>query len=285
MTIRTALSQGAALLEQGGVDSPKFTAELLLACALRCERVYFFAHPEQELREGEQLHYGRYLHERLQGRPAQHITRRQEFYGREFRVGPEVLIPRPETELLVETVLKLRPGARIIVDAGTGSGAIAVTLALESKAHVMAVDFSRAALGVAAANAYRLDARVGFMQSDWLAAIASESVDVVVSNPPYIAETDRATLQPEVRDHEPAMALFAGADGLDAYRKLIPEAWRVLRPGGLLALELGFGQAEAVAALVSNFTERQILADLASIERVLVCQKPADCAPPELRLP
>lgn len=274
MTIRTALAQGATLLEQGGVASPKFTAELLLAYALRCERVYFFAHPEQELRETEQLHYGRYLHERLQGKPAQHITRRQEFYGREFRVGPEVLIPRPETELLVEMVLKLRPHARTIVDAGTGSGAIAVTLALESKAQVMAVDFSRAALGVAAANAYRLDARVEFIQSDWLTAIADESVDVVVSNPPYIAETDRATLQAEVRDHEPELALFAGADGLDVYKRLIPEAWRVLRPGGLLALELGFGQAEAVAALASEWSGVRVEPDLAGIPRVLLAERP-----------
>ncbi len=276
MTIRTALQQGTALLKEGGVNTPGLTAELLLAHAMQRERVYFFAHPEQDLREVEWLHYGRYLHERLKGRPLQHITKKQEFYGRDFRVGPEVLIPRPETELLVEAVLRLRPNARVILDAGTGSGAIAITLALESRARVLALDFSRDALHVAVENARRLNASVAFLQSDWLSAIVDQSVDVVVSNPPYVAEAERDLLQREVRDWEPALALFGGQSGVEVYQRLIPEAWRVLRPGGLLALELGFGQSEAVAAMARDWHGVHVVPDLAAIPRVLVCEKPLE---------
>src|SRR4051794_25519860 len=140
MTIRTALAQGAELLAQGSVTEPRLTAEVLLAHAVRCDRGYFYSHPEQELREVEWLHYGRYLHERLRGKPTQYITKKQEFYGREFRVTPDVLIPRPETELLVETILGRARG--LTIDIGTGSGAIAVTLALETGAPVVATDLS-----------------------------------------------------------------------------------------------------------------------------------------------
>src|ERR1700722_1167707 len=132
MTLKTALLQGTQLLEEAAVPVPRLTAEVLLCHALRQERVYLYAHPEQELREVEWIHYGRYLHERLQGKPTQYITKRQEFYGREFRVTPDVLIPRPETEHVVEMALQAVPGARRILDIGTGSGALAVTLQLET---------------------------------------------------------------------------------------------------------------------------------------------------------
>ena len=131
MTIHTALLQGTALLENAGIAVPRLTAEVLLGHAMGARREYFYAHPEQELREVEWLHYGRYLHERLGGKPTQYITHRQEFYGREFRVTPDVLIPRPETEHVVEAALELARGARRVLDIGTGSGALAVTLALE----------------------------------------------------------------------------------------------------------------------------------------------------------
>ena len=267
MTVRTALSQGAKLL------GSKFTAELLLAHAMRCERVYFYAHPEQELREVEWLHYGRYLHERLKGKPTQHITKKQEFYGREFRVGPEALIPRPETEILVETVLKLRPDARRVVDVGTGTGAIAITLALELNRRIFATDISPDALSLASRNASTLHADVSFIEADLVCPFADSTLDVVVSNPPYIALADRETLQPEVRDWEPALALFAGRNGMAVYERLIPEAWRALRPGGLLALELGFGQADAVSALTHGWRDLQVLPDLAGIPRILTCSK------------
>jgi release factor glutamine methyltransferase len=235
-------------------------------------REWLFAHDDEELREVHWIHYGRYLHERAQGKPTQYITKRQEFYGRDFRVTPDVLIPRPETELLVEAVLAYRAGR--IVDVGAGSGAIAITLALETGAEIIATDISSAALAIAAANAAQLGAEVRFLQTDLLSALADSSVDVVASNPPYVAEADRATMQREVRDWEPELALFAGRDGLAIYRRLIPEAWRVLRQGGHLALEIGFGQRDAVAEIARNWTNPEIRNDLAGIPRVLLVTKP-----------
>jgi release factor glutamine methyltransferase len=274
VNLHTAVTQGTELLNASGTPEPRLTAELLLCHAVHCERPYLFAHPEQELREVEWIHYGRWLHERMQGKPLQYITKVQEFYGRPFRVTPDVLIPRPETELLVETVLKRRVEARSIIDVGAGSGAIAVTLALETHATVVATDISRTALQVAALNAGALKARVRWIETDLLASIDDASVDVVVSNPPYVASGDRETMQREVRDWEPHLALFAGESGLDIYRRLIPEAWRVLKPGGLLALEIGFGQAEAVTELAAGWECVEIAKDLAGIPRVFSCEKP-----------
>ena len=274
MTLRTAVTQGTELLTASGTPEPRLTAELLLCHAVHCERPYLYAHPEQHLREVEWLHFGRWLHERMQGKPLQYITKTQEFYGRAFKVSPDVLIPRPETELLIETVLKRRPNARSIVDVGTGSGAIAITLALELATPVYATDISYAALNVASGNSASLKSSVRFAVADLLNSVADQSLDAVVSNPPYVSSADRESMQREVRDWEPHQALFAGSTGLDIYRRLIPEAWRVLRPGGLLALELGFGQADAVAALVTNWQNVEIAADLAGIARVLSCEKP-----------
>ncbi len=268
MTLRTAVTQGTELLTVSGIPEPRLTAELLLCHAVRCERTYLYAHPEQELREVEWIHYGRWLHERMQGKPLQYITRTQEFYGRPFTVTPDVLIPRPETELLIDVILKRRPQAKTIIDVGTGSGAIAVTLAIELGASVIATDISIAALKIAQ------NSHAHFVAADLLTAIGDESFDVVVSNPPYVPIADRKSMQREVRDWEPHLALFAGATGLDVYRRLIPEAERVLKPGGLLALELGFGQADAVAALVSDWTMIEIAPDLAGIPRVISCEKP-----------
>jgi release factor glutamine methyltransferase len=273
VTLQTAVVQGAELLAASGTPQPRLTAELLLCHAVHCERTYLFAHPEQDLREVEWIHYGRWLHERMQGKPLQYITRTQEFYGRPFRVSPSVLIPRPETEILVETVLKRRPGARSIVDVGAGSGAIAVTLALETQTWVIATDISLPALQVAAWNASTLNARVSLIAADLLSVIPDSSVDVVVSNPPYVAVGERETMQREVRDWEPHIALFAGDEGLDIYRRLIPEAARVLRPGGLLAFEFGFAQADAVKDLVAGWGAVEVTPDLAGIPRILSCER------------
>ncbi len=268
MDIRTALAQGTELLQ-----GSRLTAEVLLAHAMGRDRTYFYAHPEQELREVEWLHYGRYLHESMLGKPTQYITKRQEFYGREFRVTPDVLIPRPETELLVEQVLKARPAGGQTVDVGTGTGVIAVTLAAEWNRTVFATDISTGALAVAAANAAKLNASVRFLQTDLLAAIGPRTMDIVVSNPPYIAEADREFLPANVRDFEPALALFGGVDGLSIYERLAPEAWRVLKPGGLLALEIGFGQAAGVSWFLEAWRNLRVVPDLAGIPRVIVCEK------------
>ncbi len=271
MTLRTALAQGVKLLNDAGVGAPRLTAEVLLAHALRQERIYLVAHADEELTEVGWIHFGRYLHERLQGKPTQYITKRQEFYGREFRVEPGVLIPRPETELLCEAVLQRISGAGRVVDVGTGSGCIGVTLALEGGlAGVLGVDVSAEALRIARRNADTLGARVGFVRGDLLGSFADRSVDVVVSNPPYIPEGDRAGLAREVREWEPGGALFAGVEGLDVYRRLIPEAGRVLRAGGWLAMEFGFGQAEAMRELLGGWGEVEVREDLAGIPRVVV---------------
>jgi release factor glutamine methyltransferase len=278
LTIRTALAQGTELLSRAEVNAPRLNAEVLLGHAMGCERTYFHAHPEQELREVEWLHYGRYLHERIKGKPTQYITHRQEFYGRTFRVSPAVLIPRPETELLIETVLRLRPDPGLFIDVGTGSGAIAVTLAIEARSSrsliPVATDLSTEALVVAKANAQALGAGVRLVKANLLAPFADEAADMIVSNPPYVPLTNLGSLQREVRDWEPHLALFAGSSGLAVYGRLIPEALRVLKPGGLLAVELGFRLADEVRALVSGWRNVQLFPDLAGIPRVLVCEKP-----------
>jgi release factor glutamine methyltransferase len=273
LNISTALRQGAAALEKEGLTVPRLTAEVLLAHALGCERVYLYAHPEQELSAVQQIHYGRYLHERLKRKPTQYITGRQEFYGREFRVTPAVLIPRPETEVLVEEALRRIAASDRVLDVGTGSGCLAVTLQLESpQADVFASDVSREALAVAAENARRLQAPVRFFCGELLEAAGAGRFDVILSNPPYIPLED--VLPPEVAEYEPALALRAGVEGTAVYRPLAEDAARVLRPGGWLILELGHGSRGKVERFMDDaWSESVVHRDLAGIERVLAVRK------------
>jgi release factor glutamine methyltransferase len=275
MTLHTALRQACKLLEEENLAAPRLTAEVLLCHALGCERSYIYSHPEAELSDVVRVHYGRYLHERLAGKPTQYITGHQEFYGRDFLVTPAVLIPRPETEHVIEGALALSPPPRRIADVGCGSGAIAVTLSLEMHADVAATDISVDALAVAAKNAKKLNARVEFAACDLASAIAPASLDLVVSNPPYVALADAPGLQREVRDHEPHVALFAGETGLEIYARLVKEAERVLRPGGALVMELGFKTSGPVRAMLGPlWQDVQILPDLAGIPRVLSAKLP-----------
>ncbi len=262
--------QGIALLKEAGVEPPRLTAELLLCHALRRERVYLFSHSGDALEELAWIHYGRYLHERMAGKPVQYITGKQEFFGREFWVKPGVLIPRPETEHLIEFVLSLaRPVGRV-VDAGVGSGAICVTLAAELGQAVVGVDVEETPLEVTRENARRHGARVELVRGDWLSAVRPGSVDVLVSNPPYIAWTAKAGLQREVRDYEPERALFAGEDGLAAYRVLEPQAWEVVKPGGVVAMEIG---SEAAAELFGRWREVRVTPDLAGRPCLLTARR------------
>jgi release factor glutamine methyltransferase len=272
VTVQDALLQGTKLLEDERIAAPRLTAEVLLAHALQRDRAWLYAHSSDELSEVGWIHYGRYLHERRGGKPTQYITKRQEFYGREFRVAPAVLIPRPETEHVVEAALAVIAPGMTVVDVGCGSGAIAVTLALETKARVIATDISEAALRVAAENASRLGAQVEFIAADLLDPI--RHADVIVCNPPYVPSTDRTVLQREVREFEPHVALFGGPTGLEIYRRLIADAPRILENGGHLILELGYNLAEPVRGMLSEgWSEIRVIPDLAGIPRVLAAQK------------
>lgn len=273
MTVQTALLQGARLLDDAAVGVARLTAEVLLAHALHRDRVYLFSHPEHTLSEIEWLHYGRYLHQRMQGQPTQYITGHQEFYGRDFRVTPDVLIPRPETEHVVETALRLAPHAGRILDVGSGSGCLAVTLRLETGAGVWASDISQAALRVAAGNAQRLRAPVSFAACDLMSAFAGRSMDLIVSNPPYVPLGDKEGLQREVRDWEPQEALFAGPTGVEFYERIVRDAERVLRPGGWLVMELGFTTSGRVAAMFGGgWRNLELVPDLAGIPRVIAAR-------------
>jgi release factor glutamine methyltransferase len=273
MTIHTALVQGAKLLEDGAVIAPRLTAEVLLMHALRHDRAYLYAHPEEELAEVAWIHYGRYLHERLKGKPTQYITGHQEFYGRDFRVKPDVLIPRPETEHLVEAAIARVKPNDLVLDVGTGSGAIAITLALETHARVFATDVSASALRIAEGNARRLSAHVDFLVGNLVNAFREHSIDVLVSNPPYVPRTDKLGLQREVRDYEPHIALFAGPTGLEIYQRLIVEAARVLRPDGWLLLELGYNSLDPVRAMLQyEWSEIAVMHDLAGLPRVIAAR-------------
>jgi len=275
MTLDTALRQGTKLLEEGAVPVPRLTAEVLLAHALQRDRVWLIAHSDEELSELGWIHYGRYLHQRLQGTPTQHITKKQEFYGRDFLVTPAVLIPRPETEHLVETALQRAPRARRIVDIGTGSGAIGITLALELGVPVTLTDISLDALAVAKENAFRLNAEAAFLCCD-LGAALTGPFDLVVSNPPYIPLSEGPGLAPEVREHEPHVALFGGEQGTEPYPRLIADAIRILRPGGLLAMELGYRGLDSVRAMLGDeWTAIEVTHDLAGWPRVLSAVRPA----------
>ncbi len=254
--------------------NPRRDAEVLLAHVLRCDQVALLTHPERPLCPAESAHYESLLTRRLASEPIQYITGEQEFFGLSFEVSPDVLIPRPETEHLVEAVLgRVAANARI-VDVGTGSGAIAVALAHGlPRAQVTAVDLSPAALEVARRNAQRnaVSDRVTFLQSDLLVAVEGSDFDAVVSNPPYVAEGE--VLEPQVSNYEPRSALYAGPTGLEIYERLIPQARKRLKLHGWLMLEIGFGQQAAVETLLRGWSAISLVRDLQGIPRVIEAQK------------
>lgn len=272
LTIQAALQQGTELLEKAAVGVPRLTAEVLLSHALHCDRPYLYAHGSDELKELHWIHYGRYLSERLKGKPTQYITHNQEFFGRYFYVNESVLIPRPETEHLVEAALRYladHPDARVL-DVGTGSGAIAITLALESKHLVLASDISLPALTVAERNRANYSATAYFFAADLLECVGSSSIDLLVSNPPYVPGADAANMQSEVRDWEPHLALFAGDSGLEIYTRLIGAATVALRPRGRLLMELGYQSLNGVRDILADqWTDIEVSSDLAGWPRVI----------------
>jgi release factor glutamine methyltransferase len=285
MTLREALTVAAAQLasDEDLRATAARDAELLLLHTLQIPRTTLIAHPDRELSADQHTAYENSIARRLHHEPIQYITGQQEFYGLTLRVTPAVLIPRPETEHLVEAVLKFLPANKPlkIVDIGTGSGAIGIALAVHlPQAAITALDISPEALAIAAANAreHNVANRIQFLQSDLLSALdpEAETFDAIVSNPPYVAETDRAALHPQVRDYEPATALFAGKTGLDIYRRLIPQAYNALKPGGLLALEIGHDQQDPIASLLQTWHNLSFINDLQNFPRVALAWRPTN---------
>lgn len=284
MTLRQALTQASnqiAAHPDLRANSQR-DAEMLLLHVLQIDRATLLAHPDRMLTTEQFAAYQAAIERRLRSEPIQYITGQQEFFGLLLKVTPATLIPRPETEHLVEAVLERLPHDRPvdILDVGTGTGAIALALAANlPQARLTAVDLSAAALAVARENAsaHQLDRRIRFYWSDLLETLAPEkkiaAFDAIVSNPPYVAETERHELHPQVRDHEPAQALFAGATGLDIYRRLIPQVHAALKPGGLLALEIGHGQSEALSELLAGWQDVTLISDLQEIPRVVLVRK------------
>jgi release factor glutamine methyltransferase len=280
--LRQAIHSAIAELEAARIDAPRISAEVLVFHVLGCDRAFLFAHPDRELTAPEQSQYEALISRRASGEPLQYLTGHQEFWRADFLVSPAVLIPRPETEHLIEAVLDLihhfsRGPHLKIIDVGTGSGAIAISLARElPQAEVYAVDLSPDALEVARTNAQRLGASVHFTQSDVLEGVVRDaSFDFVVSNPPYVGLDEADKVQAVVRHYEPHMAVFAGEHGFDVIRRLIPQAHEALRPGGWLLMEIGYSQSEAVMALLNGWDETHAIPDLAGIPRVIAARKPA----------
>lgn len=273
--IRTAIAQGADILATAGVAEPRLTAQVLLAHALHRDRTYLYAHPEEPLSTVAWIHFGRYLHERTQGKPLQHILKSVEFYGRSYRITPDVLIPRPETELVVERALALAARASRLADVCTGSGILAVTLALEIPGStVSASDISPAAIAVAQTNSAALGAKIDFVVCDLMDALPGP-FDLIVANPPYIPSQEIPNLDRQVRDYEPHLALDGGPDGLDLYRRLIPQAFQRLAPGGYLVTEISYDQGASVPALFSaDWSNLNVTKDLAGNPRVVEARRP-----------
>ena len=291
MSLREALQSAIARLAAENVPSPRLNAETLLMFTLNCDRAHLFAHPERELTREEQLRYDEVLTQRAKGVPAQYITGHQEFWGLDLIVSPVVLIPRPETEHLIETILPLAGPMKApkIADVGTGSGAIALALAKElPNAEIHATDNSPAALEIAEANAARLqlefrtvnkhnpDRRIFFHDTDLLTGLEAFSFDFVVSNPPYVGESEEDTVQLEVRKFEPRTAVFAGPTGLEVIESLVPAARAALKPGGYLIMEISATIAEGVRTLLHAWKDVTVTNDLQGIPRVASARKPVE---------
>jgi release factor glutamine methyltransferase len=279
MLLQESLQSAIASFTTDCVPSPRLNAELLLMFTLNCDRAHLFAHPERELTAEEQSRYDEALTQRSKGVPAQYITGHQEFWGLDLIVSPAVLIPRPETEHLIETVLPLarKLSNPKIADVGTGSGAIALALAKElPNAEIHATDISPSALEIAEANAARLqlERNLFFHDTDLLNGLEAAAFDFVVSNPPYVGEDEEDQVQLEVRKFEPRTAVFAGPTGLEVIENLIPAAHTALRPGGYLIMEISGTIADRVRELLHCWDDVALTNDLQGIPRVASARKP-----------
>ncbi|HLY92554.1 MAG TPA: peptide chain release factor N(5)-glutamine methyltransferase [Candidatus Angelobacter sp.] len=278
MQLKTAVLAAIELLTANSVGSPRLNAETLMMFTLSCDRAYLYAHPERELTADEDSRFAGYIAERATGKPAQYITGHQEFWGLDLLVSPAVLIPRPETEHIIETVLELAKGQQNfkIIDVGTGSGCIAIALASElASAEIHATDISAEALEIARANAARLgfSEQIHFHRADLLQRLPAQQFDFVVSNPPYVSEAEPEKTQREVREFEPKVAVFGGETGMEIYQRLIPQAHEALRNSGWLVMEIGYSIEEPVRRLLPAWSEVRTVNDLQGIPRVIAARK------------
>ena len=283
MTAAELVARATGELETAGVPRADWDAERLLRHVLGWDRATLVASHTAAVAPQHAAEFERLVGERARRVPLQHLTGTQAFWKHEFRVTPDVLIPRPETELVVEAALELLRGATrpVIVDVGTGSGCIALSLAAERPdSEVHATDVSGPALEVARENAARLglERRVAFLHGDLLEPVSGLAgrIDLVVSNPPYVDPKERDTLAPEVRDHEPALALFPPGDALAVYRRLVPAAAHALAPGGALVLEIAPSLGDDVSTLLaaSGFESLDVRPDLAGRPRAVLGRRP-----------
>lgn len=282
MTIAEILKEASEILRTAGVPEARREAGSLLSFVIAKDRTFLISHAEDPVDDDSLEQFRQAVERRAAGEPLQYISGVQDFFGREFRVTPDVLIPRPETELVVEAALELLGGdtAPFICDVGTGSGCIALTLLCElSEARAVALDKSPAALPIAKLNAVHLSVadRVQFVVSDCFDSLDSREYefDLIVSNPPYVRADVLAGLQREVRDHEPRMALSPGVDGLSMIRRLLQDAPAFLKQNGHMIMEIGFDQGEAVQSLIDNSVWRlvELRPDLQGIPRIVILQR------------
>lgn len=277
-TIKDELWEAIVRLRVAEVDTPQLDAEVLLEYVLGADRTYLISHPERRIEQNELTNYHSLLERRERREPLPYITGKREFWSLEFDVTPSVLIPRPETETLVEEAISRLYGPVLIADIGVGSGAIAVALAKElPEARILGTDLSPEAMEVAAANVakHKVGGRVTLLLGDLLEpldAAFEESLDAIVSNPPYIPSDEIDTLQPEITRYEPRQALDGGPDGLDFHRRILDEARRFLKPGGYVLLETGAEQGEAALKIAHELGYRNLMIrkDLAKLDRVFI---------------
>jgi release factor glutamine methyltransferase len=284
--ISEAIDAGTKLLREGGISEERRTAALLLAHVLQLDRAQLLTGSNQQIKPDQYEAYLELVGRRARGEPLQYITGHREFYGLDFTVSPAVLIPRPETEFLVERVITLArrspASGPVIVDLGTGSGCIAIALAVNlPRARIIATDISSAALNLARSNALRhgVGERIEFIEGDLFSPLAGRglegSVDFLAFNPPYVPEGSPETVQREVRDWEPAVALYGGSLGLDFYQRAMDEGGTYLKPGGCLVCEIGYSQLEAVCRMIrpDAWELVEVTDDLQGIPRTLTIRR------------
>ncbi len=286
MTIIETINRAANLFSAAGIADDLRDAELILSHVIKRDRVWLITRRDDVLDDDDQRAFYDLVMRRARREPLQYIIGNQEFWGNDFMVTPDTLIPRPETELIIEATLELMPdrnGTVRIIDLCTGAGCLAVSLAKElTSAHIIATDTSEKALAVARENTRRhaVGSRIRFLQGDLFEPLEEldirEQVDIIVSNPPYVRTGDLPSLQPEVRDYEPAVALIAGPEGTEIHQRIISAASLFLKKHGTLIMEMGMGQAEALTRMVGAtgvYDKPGIQKDLAGIERVIVAKK------------